>query len=212
MLDNPESPSHQDISPNFQKHMENPLLWPIMEVLKQKPSGWKVHTLAAHLNGLGFVPVLDAVPEKELFKKNFLIMNALYQLQEILHPDAWLQVQAMDIELMNGRYHGSSHSIDHQDPLRDYYINWVNYEADEGEVKRLLNEFWTRYRKFVGGDELDMDRSRALNLFELPLDATHHDIRKRWRQLALRWHPDRDEGNTAKFQTLCEAWHVLRST
>ncbi|CAK3009063.1 hypothetical protein VCRA2133E348_40131 [Vibrio crassostreae] len=113
---------------------------------------------------------------------------------------------------MNGRYHGSNHNIDRQDPLRDYYINWVNYEADEGEVKRLLNEFWTRYRKFVGGDELDMDRSRALNLFELPIDATHHEIRKRWRQLALRWHPDRDEGNTAKFQTLCEAWHVLRSS
>ncbi|KAA8679621.1 DNA-J related domain-containing protein [Vibrio gigantis] len=204
--------NHQDVRANFHCHMENPLLWPIMEVLKQKPKGWKVHTLAAHLNDLGFVPVLDAVPEKELFKKNFLIMNALYQLQETLHPDGWLQVQAMDIELMNGRYHGSSHSIDHQDPLRDYYINWVNYEADEGEVKRLLNEFWTRYRKFVGGDELDMDRSRALNLFELPLDSTQIEIRKRWRQLALRWHPDRDEGNTAKFQTLCEAWHVLRSS
>ncbi|XNS90796.1 DNA-J related domain-containing protein [Vibrio cyclitrophicus] len=212
MLDKLNTSSNQDISCSFQAHMENPLLWPIMEVLKHKPSGWKVHTLAAHLNDLGLVPVLDAVAEKELFKKNFLIMNALYQLQETLYPDSWLQVQAMDIELMNGRYHESSHCINHQDPLRDYYINWVNYEADEGEVKRLLNEFWTRYRKFVGGDELDMDRNRALSLFELPLDATHHEIRKRWRQLALRWHPDRDEGNTAKFQTLCEAWHVLRSS
>ncbi|MFI3274946.1 DNA-J related domain-containing protein [Vibrio sp.] len=210
MLDNTESSSHQDISPQFQAHMENPLLWPIMEVLKQKPSGWKVHTLAAHLNELGLVPVLDTVPEKELFKKNFLIMNALYQLQETLYPDSWLQVQAMDIELMNGRYHGSAHTIDLEDPLRDYYINWLNYEADEGEVKRLLNEFWTRYNKFVGGSETDMDRTHALNLFELPLDATQQDIRKRWRRLALRWHPDRDEGNTAKFQTLCEAWNVLR--
>ncbi|MCG9640208.1 DnaJ domain-containing protein [Vibrio sp. Isolate34] len=210
MLDNAESSSHQNISLQFQTHMENPLLWPIMEVLKQKPSGWKVHTLAANLNELGLVPVLDLVPEKELFKKNFLIMNALYQLQETLYPDSWLQVQAMDIELMNGRYHGSTHTIDLEDPLRDYYINWLNYEADEGEVKRLLNEFWTRYKKFVGGSETDMDRTRALNLFELPLDATQHDIRKRWRRLALRWHPDRDEGNTAKFQTLCEAWNVLR--
>lgn len=210
MLDNTESSSHQDMSPQFQAHMENPLLWPIMEVLKQQPSGWKVHTLAAHLNELGLVPVLDPVPEKELFKKNFLIMNALYQLQETLYPDSWLQVQAMDIELMNGRYHGSTHTIDLEDPLRDYYINWLNYEADEGEVKRLLNEFWARYKKFVGGSETDMDRSHALGLFELPLDATQHDIRKRWRRLALRWHPDRDEGNTAKFQTLCEAWNVLR--
>ena len=211
MLDNPESSSHQDMSRHFHAHMENPLLWPIMEVLKQKPNGWKVHTLAAHLNELGFVPVLDQVPEKELFKKNFLIMNALYQLQETLYPDNWLQVQAMDIELMCGRYHGSTHAIDHQDPLREYYVDWSNYEAEEGEVKRLLNEFWTRYKKYVGGVETDMDRSRALSLFELPLDASPEEIRKQWRRLALRWHPDRDKGNTAQFQRLCEAWHVLRS-
>ncbi|MGO2320514.1 MAG: DNA-J related domain-containing protein [Vibrio toranzoniae] len=212
MSDKAATSNHQGIRSTFQVHMENPLLWPILEVLKQQPSGWKVHTLAAHLNDLGLVPVLDSVPEKELFKKNFLIMNALYQLQDTLYPDSWLQVQAMDIELMNGRYHGSTHTIDLEDPLRDYYVNWLNYEADEGEVKRLLNEFWTRYKKFVGGSETDMDRSNALSLFELPLDATQQDIRKRWRRLALRWHPDRDEGNTSKFQTLCEAWHVLRSS
>lgn len=212
MSDKAATSNHQGIRSTFQAHMENPLLWPILEVLKQQPSGWKVHTLAAHLNDLGLVPVLDSVPEKELFKKNFLIMNALYQLQDTLYPDSWLQVQAMDIELMNGRYHGSTHTIDLEDPLRDYYVNWLNYEADEGEVKRLLNEFWTRYKKFVGGSETDMDRSNALSLFELPLDATQQDIRKRWRRLALRWHPDRDEGNTSKFQTLCEAWHVLRSS
>jgi len=199
------------MSRHFHAHMENPLLWPIMEVLKQKPSGWKVHTLAAHLNELGFVPVLDQIPEKELFKKNFLIMNALYQLQETLYPDNWLQVQAMDIELMCGRYYGSTHVIDHQDPLREYYIDWSNYEAEEGEVKRLLNEFWTRYKKYVGGVETDMDRSRALSLFELPFDASPEEIRKQWRRLALRWHPDREKGNTVRFQRLCEAWHVLRS-
>ncbi len=66
--------------------MENPLLWPILEVLRKKPSDWKVHTLAAHLNELGFMPILDASPDKDLFKRNFLIMNALYQLQETL---AW---------------------------------------------------------------------------------------------------------------------------
>ncbi len=59
---------------------------------------------------------------------------------------------------MCGRYHGSNITIDHQDPLR-YYIDWLNYEAEEGEVKRLLNEFWTRYKKFVGGSETDMDRN-----------------------------------------------------
>ncbi len=64
--------------------------------------------------------------------------------------------------------------------------------------------------KFVGGSETDMDRSHALSLFELPLMRLNREIRKRWQRLALRWHPDRDEGNTAQFQTLCEAWNVLR--
>ncbi|MDK9738042.1 J domain-containing protein [Vibrio sp. D404a] len=202
----------QDVTTPFHAHMENPLLWPIMEVLKKQPSGWKVHTLAAHLNDLDLVPILDAKPEKDLFKKNFLIMNALYQLQETLFPESWLQVQAMDIELMHGRYYANGHSIDPEDPLRDYYIHWENYEAEEGEVKRLLNEFWSRYRKFVGGEHMgDMDRDKALSLFELPLDATSTEIRKRWRKLALRWHPDREEGNSDKFRILCEAWNVLRS-
>ncbi len=140
----------QPLSATFQTYMENPLLWPILEVLKQQPSGWKVHTLAAHLSELELVPVLDDAPEKDLFKRNFLIMNALYQLQEILYPQKWLQVEAMDIVLMP-MFRNANHVIDPDEPLRDYYTNWTHYEASEGEVKRLLNEFWTRYRRFVGG-------------------------------------------------------------
>ncbi|EFP96494.1 DNA-J related domain-containing protein [Vibrio caribbeanicus] len=194
----------------FQQYMENPLLWPILEVLRKQSSGWKVHTLSAHLSELGFMPVLDEKPEKDLFKRNFLIMNALYQLQETLYPDHWLQVQAMDIILMS-THQSMGHEVDQQDPLRDYYIHWKNYDAEEGEVKRLLNEFWTRYKEFVGSTNgNDMDRSKALSLFELPLDATQTEIRKTWRKLALKWHPDRECGDSEQFRVLCEAWHVLR--
>ena len=78
-------------------------------------------------------------------------------------------------------------------------------------MKRLLNEFWTRYREFVGSiDVSDMDRTKALSLFELPLDASQTEIRKTWRKLALKWHPDRENGNSERFRVLCEAWHVLR--
>ncbi|MGC9459176.1 DNA-J related domain-containing protein [Vibrio genomosp. F10] len=194
----------------FQTYMENPLVWPILEVLKKQPSGWKVHTLAAHITELGFVPILDAQPEKDLFKRNFLIMNALYQLQETLYPDSWLQVQAMDIALLSNS-NEAQHAIDTSDPLRDYYTQWINYEAEEGEVKRLLNEFWSRYRQFVGSkNSQDMDRARALTLFELHPDASSAQIRKTWRKLALKWHPDRDNGNAERFRVLCEAWNILR--
>ncbi len=199
-----------NLTAQFQQYMENPLLWPILEVLKQQPDNWKVHTLSSHLGELGFMPILDPSPEKDLFKRNFLIMNALYQLQETLYPDNWLQVEAMSIVLLPAT-HSSIHQIDVNDPLRDYYLQWKNYEAEEGEVKRLLNEFWSRYRQFVGSTNgKEMDRAHALNLFELPEDASPRLIRKTWRKLALTWHPDRENGNSEKFRVLCEAWNVLR--
>ncbi|NGZ13625.1 DnaJ domain-containing protein [Vibrio aestuarianus] len=200
----------QELTATFQSYMENPLLWPMLEVLRKQPSGWKVHTLAANLSELGFMPVLDDSPEKDLFKRNFLIMNALYQLQETLYPEKWLQVEAMNIMLMPAQ-RAIHCEIDLDDPLREYYTQWHNYEANEGEVRRLLNEFWTRYRKAVGGtNDLNMNRMNALKLFKLPAEATQLDIRRTWRKLALKWHPDRDNGNAETFRVLCEAWNVLR--
>ena len=194
--------------------IENPLLWPILEVLRKKPSGWKVHILAAHLVELDLMPELDCRPEKNLFKRNFLIMNALYQLQEALCPERWVQVEAMDIALFSNCRNGLQLVINPQDPLREYYTQWSNYEAEEGEIKRLLNEFWTRYRDYVGQQSQSMgtlDRVKALRLFELLEGASDSEIRKKWRKLALKWHPDRQSGNTAQFRLVCEAWHVLRA-
>ncbi|MDW6093952.1 DNA-J related domain-containing protein [Vibrio rhizosphaerae] len=204
---------NQSLQTVFHTQMENPLIWPILEVLKRECSGWKVHTLSTRLSELGYVPELDSSPGKDIFKRNFLIMNALYQLQEMLYPERWLQVEAMDIELRLVSSH-VAYFIDQADPLRMYYTDWSNYEASEGEVKRLLNEFWSRYRQYIGQDDnvTDMDRARALRLFELPVDASDTEIRKTWRKLALRWHPDRDNGDSERFRTLCEAWHILRQT
>ncbi len=200
--------------------MENPLLWPILELLRKHPSGWKVHTLASELTEQGYIHPLDDSPEKDLFKRNFLIMNALYQLQETLFPKQWLQVEAMNLILLPC-YPSAGRQIDSQDPLRDYYTDWSNYEAEEGEVKRLLNQFWTRYQQHVGDKDSDsresrivhnLDRAKALRLFNLPYDATATEIRKQWRKLALKWHPDRDNGDAAQFRVLCEAWNILRTS
>ncbi len=193
--------------------MDNPLIWPIFEVLKSSTSAWKVHVLSAHLHELGYISEFDEVPEKDVFKRNFLIMNALYQLQEILIPEYWLQVDSMDIKLF---FYSSASTADQTinstDPLREYYLEWSNYEATEGEVKRLLNEFWKRYQSFIGDSpkEINLTRKKALDMFELDEFATQDEIRKRWRKLALKWHPDRDGGDSHTFRLLCEAWNLLR--
>lgn len=200
-----------NVCQNSQQYMENPLLWPILDILRKQPSNWKVHTLAHELSQKGYIQQLDESPDKDLFKRNFLLMNALYQLQETLYPDSWLQVEAMNIVLMSS-IEASRHSVDTNDPLREYYLDWKNYEADEGEVRRLLNDFWSRYQRYIGGNVSDdLDRSKALHLFELDADATRTEIRRQWRKLALRWHPDRENGNADRFRVLCNAWNVLRN-
>ncbi|EKA7357692.1 TPA: DnaJ domain-containing protein [Vibrio parahaemolyticus] len=194
-----------------QSEIENPLLWPMLEILKKQPSGWKVHTLASKLSERGYINQLDPSPDKDLFKRNFLIMNALYQLQETLFPDSWLQVEAMDIMLMSA-FEASRNSVDPNDPLRQYYLDWSHYEANEDEVRRLLNEFWSRYQRFVGGaSEHNIDKAKALKLFDLAGDPSRTEIRRQWRKLALRWHPDRENGDAERFRMLCEAWNVLRN-
>ena len=55
-----------------------------------------------------------------------------------------------------------------------------------------------------------MHKGHALRVFELDESATPRDIRKQWRRLALKWHPDRPEGDAARFREVCEAWQSLR--
>ncbi|MBA5763250.1 DnaJ domain-containing protein [Vibrio sp. 404] len=198
----------------YANEIENPLVWPILEVLRKQAKGWKVHTLASELIDLHLMPQLDSSPEKDLFKRNFLLMNALYQLQETLYPDHYVQVESMNIALLSNRNSNLAFDIDSQDPLRDYYTDWSNYEAEHGEIRRLLDEFWTRYRDYVGSDKLqvgDITRSKALRVFELNEGASDNEVRKRWRKLALKWHPDRETGNSDHFRLVCEAWNVLRA-
>ncbi len=80
--------------------IDNPLIWPILSVLEASPQSWKVHYLMAELQKNTIMDHLDDDPQLDLFKRNFLIMNALYQLQEMLLPQQWLQVESMDIRLM----------------------------------------------------------------------------------------------------------------
>jgi curved DNA-binding protein CbpA len=55
-----------------------------------------------------------------------------------------------------------------------------------------------------------MSQKQALACFELDETATPKEVRKTWRRLALKWHPDRPGGDTDKFRLYCEAWSLLK--
>jgi len=121
---------------------ENPLCSPLLERLLRGHT-WKIHTLAASLDTLLAPGSLDSCPNKDLFKRNFLIMNALYQLQgEFASSEHWLHISSLQIEL---RPSAAAKGLTLPDPLREYYLNWHNYETSGDEVAALLDDFWLRF-------------------------------------------------------------------
>ncbi|QUJ68914.1 DnaJ domain-containing protein [Photobacterium sp. GJ3] len=189
---------------------ENPLIWPILGILEKQHDGWMVHTLADALKQQDLMKTLDDAPDQDLFKRNFLLMNALYQLQEMLLPEQWLQAHAMDIRLMANT---GTQQIDTADPLREYYLDWQNYETDGDAIRELLSSFWKRYQQHIGQRNVSNNVSwqHDLAILELPADASPVQIRRQWRRLALRWHPDRPSGDSDKFREACEAWQRIQS-
>lgn len=193
--------------------IDNPLIWPILGILKASTQGWKVHYLLSELQKKTIMVQLDPDPQLDLFKRNFLIMNALYQLQEMLLPKQWLQVEAMDIRILwRGLGQGFvNRDVDKTDPLREYYLDWTNYEADQDDVKELLSSFWKRYQRHIGNcSNTTIERKNALAVLGLTETASEQEIRRQWRKMALKWHPDRPEGDPQVFRTMCEAWQSLR--
>lgn len=188
---------------------ENPLLWSVLKLLKSEPSGWKIHTLAQRLAQDQLIPVLDSCAEKNLFKRNFLLMNALFQLQDMLQPDAWLQVESMDIKLYYG-HNCQHHPLNQANNLREYYLDWSHYDTDSSEVKRLLEQFWHSYKQHIGVVDGDLSRKQALERFELQPWANKRDIRQAWRKFAFRHHPDKDGGDGERFKWYLQAWSTLK--
>ncbi|QDZ90037.1 DnaJ domain-containing protein [Shewanella decolorationis] len=189
---------------------DNPLIWPVLSVLQASNQSWKIHHLATELQNRGLIHQLDENPGNDLFKRNFLLMNALFELQEILLPKQWLQVKAMEIQIFRLVPSNVNLLIMEDTSLREYYLDWNNYDTSENVVRELLEAFWSSYKSYIGLNVNLMHKGHALRVFELDESATPRDIRKQWRRLALKWHPDRPEGDAARFREVCEAWQSLR--
>lgn len=198
------------IDSNEQNYVENPLIWPLLSIIKSAEQSCQVHTLFSELQAKGLLPDLDADPNKSLFKRNFLLMNALYQLQAILLPDQWLQVKSLDIQLLPQTPTNFALLLEQDVALRSYYLDWQHFETSAESVEELLTGFWGRYRASFGATVNSLDKAKALQIFGLDSTASQQDIRRQWRKLALKLHPDRATGNEQQFHQACEAWQVLR--
>ncbi|WP_394193167.1 DNA-J related domain-containing protein [Pseudoalteromonas atlantica] len=190
--------------------MLNPLIDEIFERLLTKQV-WKVHTLASELSQSGIITVLDKDPSRNLFKRNFLIMNALFQLQQQLAPAQTLSIASLHIKLEDI---STENSVTLIDPLRDYYLDWQNYDTSADEVNALLNQFWQDFvaTKPVKPKLSISQRNVILAQWQLDEQASLKMIQKRWRQLALQYHPDKSSEDEEVFKRIREEYEQLKAS
>jgi len=190
--------------------MRNPLIPAILTLLKN------------NLNGISEFDILSAlktqVPEfnqlaadanLQLFRQHFLIMNALYQLQQSLWQEERLalSISALQIKLdLNTtveRHTNNDISTYVDSKLAEYYLDWAEYEkTDENEVSRLIASFYQR---------VNSTDSKQSALDVLNIKSAHPskaEIKQQYRKLVKKHHPD-SGGNHQAFIEIRQAYEQL---
>jgi DnaJ-domain-containing protein 1 len=184
---------------------DNPLIPAILQVLRQAEKTLAIHELLQELKAVAKIPSLDDDVQLALFKLNWLMMNALYQLQmQLIEEGYFLSISTLDIHLEPARElaSASAQQISCQ-PLRDYYLNWGHFsDTTKEEVQALLDGVWQEY---ISGDE----QAKAYQVLGLEEGASIRLIRKTYRSLAGRYHPDKG-GDPIKFMEIREAYEILK--
>lgn len=113
--------------------MINPVLPQVLSELRQHPEGVSEYYLMRTLDRQHAFDELDAAGVLALYRKHFIIMNALYDLQDILWQEEGrvLQISPVHIEL-----HKSCGEHDRVEPnpiLSEYYLDWCNFEQTTSE-------------------------------------------------------------------------------
>lgn len=177
----------------------------VLRVLKSRPEGVKIYDLLAELNQ-DLIEQVVATEDYHLniFRKNFLLMNALYQLQlRLLKDNMYLSIGQVEIQLLPSyQMNQSKLSNPGEQRIREYYFNWKNYEATKSDdVLDLLSQFWTRYNST---DHL----TDALMVLGVTEATPWPDVQRKYRQLAREYHPDKG-GDSQRFIEIREAYEIL---
>ena len=97
---------------------------------------------------------------------------------------------------------GTEAQLSLPNPLRRYYLDLSHlYQTGSAEVESLLNAFWQRMAQTD-------QREEALQVLGLAAPVDDASIRRRYRELVMRHHPDRG-GETARLQLLNAAVATL---
>jgi hypothetical protein len=191
------------------KVFDNPLIHPIRLLLAEADKVFTEHELIKCLQAdEAAFPALADAPRLALFQAHFLVMNALYRLQEqLLDENIHLHISPMEIFLQPLSEVATSALAENnsQSALKRYYSDWGHFQAtDEQDVEHMLGHFWQHYL----AQDKQVDAYRAL---QLEPGVAWPDIQEAYRRMASLSHPDRG-GDAAEFMLVREAYEVLSKT
>ena len=137
-----------------------------------------------------------------LFQLHFLLFHRLYRLSDALCASRrQLHIHALRIALEPRTQ--AAPGLVPNDSLRSYYLDWSQWaRTHETDVQRLLDDFW----RGQTGEQGEV--RAALELFGLKTPVAHGQIKKRYRELVSRHHPDRG-GDTERLQAINAALLIL---
>ena len=187
--------------------IENPLIVPVLEILTEADAAITEHQLMKTLeqDNVHFADLAES-QNLALFQKHFLIMNALYQLQQrLLDQKVYLHISPLAIYMQPAKIESVQllAELNSDEHLRSYYTDWQNFlQASEYQVNILLDQFWQLY--FLQEKKLD-----AYQVLDLPVKAPWSEVQKNYRKLAARHHPDRG-GDAVRFVAIRQAYEILR--
>ncbi len=188
---------------NSNQHRHTQLCGVITEILRDHPQGLSEYELLRCLDG-GDLPEFNAPSfhdSADLFRLHFLLFHTLYRLREQLAGEYALDISPLKINL---RPHtaGPTRALAEPDPLREYYLDLSHLQqTTDAEIDSMLGQFWQR---LGAGNE----RRQALQVLQLSDPVDYATIKRRYRELAMRYHPDRG-GDHATLQTINLAMAVL---
>jgi DnaJ-domain-containing protein 1 len=191
--------------------VDNPLIQPILSILEACDNSISEFELLRQLEHEA--PIFDELgsdPNLKLFRKHFLIMNALYQLQRKLwlEDEVRLCISPLKIHFEAAAQIEESQSNEVEDgveaKLASYYLDWNEYDNTNAEdVAALLKGF---YNKLFNRD----DTEKALKLLGIEENSTKTEIKRAYRLLVRNAHPDKG-GDAKKFIKLRKAYEHLIS-
>ena len=189
---------------------QNPLIEPVKELLAKTATPFTEFGLIQALKARGLVDPGYSRSSLELFRVHFLVFNALYSLRPKLYDQGWyLEISPLALYLRPLAKGEEERALvqDGDSALRDFYLDWNEYRAATREsVEDLLADFWRRMQS--PARLAPESRCEALAQLDLHDPVSPEAIKRQYRRLAMRHHPDRG-GSETELQKINAAMAVL---